>query len=402
MNPKFDEVESSDYQYDLPESRIAKYPLSQRSDAKLLVYKDGVIQHTQFHNLPRLLNGDYSLVFNNTRVIAARMHFIRSSGARIEVFLLQPDIATANMQDAMQATGECRWLCMIGNLKKWGDNEVLSLPLADIGTLHATLLDRGTKQVQFTWAPNDMPWYQVLDLVGRTPLPPYLNREDEEDDKETYQTVYASQEGAVAAPTAGLHFTDAILRELDEKNVVKHQLTLHVGAGTFQPLQEGLVAGHPMHKEQIIIDIQTIENLMLDTRHRIAVGTTSLRSLESIYWFGHMLENNPESHFFIPKLYPYEINPASILQREHALRNVYQYMIRNQIIALQGETEIMIMPGYNMQNADSLITNFHQPGSTLLVLISAITAGRWRTLYSEALASDYRFLSYGDSSWLIP
>jgi len=402
MNPKFDEVESSDYQYELPESRIAKYPLSQRSDAKLLVYKDGIIQHKRFHDLPQLLNADYSLVFNNTRVIAARMHFIRSSGARIEVFLLQPDMANASMQDAMQATGACQWSCMIGNLKKWDDSEVLSLPLADIGTLHATLIDRDTKKVQFTWTPNDMPWYQVLELVGRTPLPPYLNRADEENDKETYQTVYASQEGAVAAPTAGLHFTEAILSALDEKNVVKHQLTLHVGAGTFQPLQVGLVAGHPMHKEQIIVDIQTIENLMLDTLHRIAIGTTSLRSLESIYWYGHMLERNPEAHFFIPKLYPYKIDPSSILSREHALRNVHQYMIQNKILALQGETEIMIMPGYNMQNADSLITNFHQPGSTLLVLISAITAGRWRALYTEALACDYRFLSYGDSSWLIP
>lgn len=402
MKHNIEEIQASEFQYILPESHIAKYPLAERADSKLLVYHQGNLRHLQFKNLSDLLDPNYSLVFNNTRVIAARIHFQRSTGARIELFLLQPAEGFADPGDAMLARGECQWICMIGNLKKWGQEEVLTLPLPEGGIVQARLLDRETRRVHFTWTPAETVWHKILESIGKIPLPPYLNREHEELDKEAYQTVYASKEGAVAAPTAGLHFTEALLSSLNKKGVPFHHLTLHVSAGTFQPLQDGNIAHHPMHKEQIITDIETIKNLIGDNRHRIAVGTTSLRSLESLYWYGQMLELNPEASFFIPKLYPYEVKAEALLSRVKALENVLKYMESKNMKTLAGETEIMIMPGYKLRNADSLITNFHQPGSTLLVLISVFTGEKWKEMYAEALGLNYRFLSYGDSSWLIP
>jgi S-adenosylmethionine:tRNA ribosyltransferase-isomerase len=402
MKHQMEELQASEFQYELPESHIAKYPLAERSDSKLLVYEQGILRHLQFKNLPELIDQNYSLVFNNTRVIAARIHFQRSTGARVEIFLLQPAGNFSNPGEAMLALGKCQWFCMIGNLKKWGQDEVLYLPLPEGGILEARLIDRTTREVHFTWTPAEAPWHRILESIGKIPLPPYLNREHEDLDKEAYQTVYASREGAVAAPTAGLHFTEALLDTLHEKGVQFHHLTLHVSAGTFQPLQDGNISNHPMHKEQILTDVETITNLIKDNRHRIAVGTTSLRSLESLYWYGQMLELNPDATFFIPKLYPYEVKDEELLSRADALQNVLNYMERHKIKTLQGETEIMIMPGYRLRNADSLITNFHQPGSTLLVLISVFTGDKWKEMYTEALSSNYRFLSYGDSSWLIP
>lgn len=394
-------MQPEDFFYDLPESRIAQYPLNDRAAARFLVWKQGKISHHRFRDLPDISGGNIQLVFNDTRVIPARLFFQRATGATIEVFLLEPVEPSPLVQLAMQAKGCAVWKTLIGNLKKWKDEETLILDLPEGGQLTARLKDRENRLVSFEWNPSEWSWYQVLEQSGKIPIPPYLNRESEESDAQTYQTVYARQDGAVAAPTAGLHFTPEVLEALRLRNAGIQYLTLHVSAGTFLPMGEGDIRNHVMHQEQMIFSRSTLEALARDNRHRVAVGTTSIRSLESVYWYGVMLMENPEAPFFIPKLYPYQEWNRPLPNREEALEAVLQKMTRENIGELGGITEIFILPGYQPRNTDSLITNFHQPGSTLIVLIEALVGKAWRDIYREAMEQDYRFLSYGDSSWLI-
>jgi S-adenosylmethionine:tRNA ribosyltransferase-isomerase len=394
-------MNACDFFYELPEDRIARYPLADRASSKLLVYEKGRISHHTFRDLSKVTGFDKQLIFNDTRVIPARIIFNRASGARIEIFLLEPIQPSTLFQYAMQARGSASWKTMIGNLKKWKEGEVLELALPLGGHIQAVLENREEKTVSFTWKPENKPWWEILEQIGKIPIPPYLNRETEESDSISYQTVYAKQEGAVAAPTAGLHFTPEILNQYQTSGAGIAHLTLHVSAGTFQPLQEENIRNHAMHKEQIVLSRETLNSLIQDTRHRIAIGTTALRTLESLYWYGVMLKDDPTAPFFIPKLFPYEHEGKELPNRQDSLKEILKRMNQDQVDTLSGETEIFILPGYQVRNADSLVTNFHQPGSTLLVLVEALIGSDWRKVYQEAMENEYRFLSYGDSSWLI-
>lgn len=394
-------MQPEDFFYDLPEHRIAQYPLQDRASSRFLVWKQGKISHHQFRDLPQISDGNIQLVFNDTRVIPARIFFQRATGATIEVFLLEPVEPSPLVQLAMQAKGFAVWKTLIGNLKKWKDGEILLLDLPGGGQLKARLLDRENRLVSFEWNPSEWSWYQVLEQSGKIPIPPYLNRESEESDAQSYQTVYARQDGAVAAPTAGLHFTPEVLEALRVRNTGIEYLTLHVSAGTFMPMTQGDIRNHVMHQEQMVFNRTTLEALANDRRHRVAVGTTSLRSLESLYWYGVLLTDDPDSPFFIPKLLPYQEWSRPLPNRRDSLLAVLEKMDRENMEELGGITEIFILPGYKPRNTDSLITNFHQPGSTLIVLIEALVGKAWRDIYRDALEQEYRFLSYGDSSWLI-
>ncbi|MCP4461041.1 MAG: S-adenosylmethionine:tRNA ribosyltransferase-isomerase [Cytophagales bacterium] len=381
-------IDLKDYHYSLPDERIAKFPLPKRSNSKLLLYKNGEISHTIFKSISDHLPEKCILVFNDTKVIPARLIFYKSTGARIEVFLLEPS-RPSNYEQNMNAKISCSWHCMIGNSKKWKTEEI---EVAEIG-LKAT---RQNDEVTFTWE-QDLTFSEILEFAGKIPLPPYIDREVIDSDKDRYQTVYSKHEGAVAAPTAGLHFTDKLLTELDEKGIAKDYLTLHVSAGTFQPIKAETVDDHPMHREQIIITKKNVENL-LKSESIIPVGTTSLRTLESLYWYGVKLLNG-DTDFFIPKLYPY--GHSNIPDKTDSLRAVLDYMGENKTSKLVGHTEIFIFPGYTFRICSGLITNFHLPGSTLILLVAAMIGEDWKKVYQEALAQNYRFLSFGDSSLLL-
>lgn len=382
-------IDLKDYHYSLPEERIAAFPLSDRSASKLLLYNQGNIEHYTFRNLPSLLPSEALLVFNNTKVIPARIIFHKPSGARIEIFLLEP-AKPSNYEQNMSAVGTCAWHCMIGNAKRWKDGHV---EVKEIG-LTAT---RSGDEVTFRWDSGHT-FSEILDLAGKIPLPPYIHREVEESDKDRYQTVYSKNEGAVAAPTAGLHFTPELLLELDNKGFSTDFLTLHVSAGTFQPMKADKPENHPMHREQVIVTRQNVENL-LRAETVIPVGTTSMRTLESLYWYGAQLLTG-QSDFFIPKLLPYSYkNPP---EKEEAIRAVLRHLDDLNTDTLIGHTEIFIFPGYQFRVCGGLITNFHLPGSTLILLVAALIGDDWRQVYDEALANQYRFLSYGDSSLLLP
>lgn len=394
-------IDLSEYNYDLPDERIARFPLEPRDSSKLLVYKDEKIQHKNFYELPQLLNAKSTVVFNNTKVIPARMFFQKPSGALIQLFLLHPVSPFTHVNEAMNAVGECVWECTIGNLKKWNDGLVLSLELPNnLGTFEATLIDREKKRVKLNWSNQELTFSELLMSIGEIPLPPYLNRKPIEKDKETYQTVYSSKKGAVAAPTAGLHFTNGLLKKLNAKDIKTHEVTLHVSAGTFQPIKTDDVFEHAMHTEQIVITQENVATL-LATETIITVGTTSIRTLESLYWYGVKIINSLDSPppFFIEKLYPYN-HEREHPSRKEALQAVANYMKKNQLTRIVGETSVFILPGYDFKMSDALITNFHQPRSTLILLIAAYVGKDWRKVYHEALANDYRFLSYGDSSIL--
>lgn len=387
-------VSLSDYQYDLPTEKIAKYPLKNRSRSKLLIYKHGDVSHHTFSDIVNLLPAESLLVFNNTRVIPARIHFNKSTGAKIEIFLLEP-LHPSTVEEAMSIQGKCEWKCMIGNAKRWRIDEPEHIQL-ESGQVTVTRF--GDQHVRFEWN-HDSSFANLVQDIGKLPLPPYIKREVESTDEERYQTVYSEPEGAVAAPTAGLHFTDDILNQLDRSGISKDFLTLHVSAGTFQPIKVDDVMEHPMHQEEIVINRSNVENL-LSKKHIVSVGTTSLRTMESLYWFGVKLAEDPEAKFSIEKMYPYG-NRAS-LTREESMRNVLAFMDRKKTRQLIGRTEIFIFPGYQFRVVNSLITNYHLPGSTLILLIAAFVGEDWRKIYEAALKNDYRFLSYGDSSLLIP
>ncbi len=399
-------IHISDYDYPLPDERIAKFPLSQRDQSKLLVYNKGVITQTVFSELPKFLPEKKLMVFNNTRVIQARLHFRKNTGALIEVFLLEPAVP-ADYEQNFQSKGSCSWYCMIGNLKKWKEGSVsrtftykgteLTL-IATRGEMHGT-----SHQVLFEWNNPDVSWAEILDLAGELPIPPYLNREAQESDKTTYQTVYSKIKGSVAAPTAGLHFTPAVLAMIDQAGIEREELTLHVGAGTFKPVKSEEIEGHEMHTEFISVRKQTIEKLIEYGAEAIAVGTTSVRTLESLYYLGlkiHSDKDISEDKLHVNQWEPYETE-ASITPVE-ALKEVLDYLDRHSLPVLHSSTQIIIAPGYEYKIVKVLITNFHQPKSTLLLLVSAFLQGDWKKVYDYALGHEFRFLSYGDSSLLIP
>lgn len=390
------------YEYTLPEERIAKFPLEKRADSKLLLCKNGEISHFHFYNLPDLLPVDSLLVYNDTKVIPARLIFQRESGARIEIFLLQPISPTTVIPEIMLAKYPVTWETMVGNVKKWKDGEILKGKVL-VGdkevVLSATLKNRVEKLVEFSWNDPEIAFVDVVEASGEVPIPPYLNRKPVEEDKTRYQTVYSEKEGAVAAPTAGLHFTNEVFEKLESKGIQKTQVTLHVSAGTFQPIKATEVTDHPMHSEQILVSKQTIEKMLNHKGKIVAVGTTSVRTLESLYWYGVRILEAKGEDFIIGKLYPYE-DRTSLPTAQNALKAILNLMNVRGMETLIGATEIFIFPGYKFRVVNGLITNFHQPGSTLVLLIGTILGENWKKVYQEALDKDYRFLSYGDSSLL--
>ena len=389
-----------DYFYELPDERIAKYPLEKRDSSKLLHYEEGVIKHEKFSAIASLIPGNSHLVFNNTKVIPARLHFQKETGARIEIFLLNPILPSTLIQQCMESSGPVTWNCMIGNLKRWKEHEQLTCLINSKNTsftLKAKLINREKKEVELSWGSEDKTFAEIVVASGEVPLPPYLNRAAEEEDKLRYQTVYSEKEGAVAAPTAGLHFTKKTFKELQSHGISIEYLTLHTGAGTFQPIKHDNIIEHPMHSEQMVFTKSNIQNLIKAEGNIIAVGTTSMRSLESLYWFGVKLLLKNADNFHIEKLIPYEEH-TKLPEKVESLKAILHWMEENNLEQMVGTTEIFIFPGYNFKLCNGLITNFHQPGSTLILLIAAFTHGNWEKIYKEALTNNYRFLSYGDSS----
>jgi len=437
-----------DYDYPLPDDRIAKFPLSERDASKLLVYDGGRISETHFRSLPELLPEGSLMVFNNTRVIQARLHFRKKTaqppsgedpraeeivnsklsnskclGALIEVFLLEP-AQPAEYQENFAAKGHCSWYCLVGNLKKWKEgklerdfeiqNSKFKLTAERIGA-HGT-----SQEIRFEWDAN-LTWAEVIDAIGELPIPPYLNRKTEESDKTTYQTVYSKIKGSVAAPTAGLHFTERVLKDIDRRGIEREEVTLHVGAGTFRPVKSEDIGGHDMHTEHIAVHRHTIERLLAHGGEAIAVGTTSVRTLESLYYMGVMADPSKSplkgetscadsslplregwggSGLHVPQWMPYEYDDS--LSTVEALTALLHYMDERGEQVLHASTQIIIAPGYKYHIVRRMITNFHQPQSTLLLLVSAFIGDAWHDVYDYALSHDFRFLSYGDSSLLIP
>ncbi len=399
-------IKISDYNYPLPDERIAKYPIAQRDHSKLLVYRHGEVGEDTFYNITKYLPEGALMIFNNTKVIQARLHFRKETGALIEVFLLEPAEPT-DYELMFQQTERCSWLCLVGNLKKWKEGTLRRT--FEVKGRQLTLCaerkhEQGTSHwIELTWDNPDVSFAEILEAVGELPIPPYLNRKTEEGDKTTYQTVYSKIKGSVAAPTAGLHFTNDVLQSIDAHGVEREELTLHVGAGTFKPVKSEEIEGHSMHTEYISVRRQTLQKLIAHGGAAIAVGTTSVRTLESLYYMGCKLAQNPdlsEQQLHVNQWEPYETTPT--LTAVEALQNVLDYLVRNDLPVLHSSTQIIIAPGYEYKIVKILVTNFHQPQSTLLLLVSAFVKGDWRKIYDYALSHDFRFLSYGDSSILIP
>ena len=405
MNTK--EIHISEYNYALPDERIAKFPMKERDHSKLLIYNKGVVGEDVFYNLSNHLPKGALMVFNNTKVIQARMHFRKETGALIEIFLLEP-AAPSDYELMFQTTNRCSWYCLVGNLKKWKDG-VLKVESEGFNLTAKRLGEHGTSQlIEFEWT-GGMSFAEVIDAVGELPIPPYLNRETQESDKTTYQTVYSKIKGSVAAPTAGLHFTDRVLQSLDEHGIEREELTLHVGAGTFKPVKSERIADHEMHTEFISVRRETLEKLIRHDAKAIAVGTTSVRTLESLYYMGLKVLANPdiaEEQLHVQQWEPYDglqvkDNGLQITAKD-ALQALLEWMKHHELNVLHSSTQIIIAPGYDYKIVKMLVTNFHQPQSTLLLLVSAFVKGDWHKIYDYALAHDFRFLSYGDSSLLIP
>ncbi len=401
-------IQIKDFNYNLPDERIAKFPLAKRDNSKLLLYRHGEVTEDVFHNIAQYLPKGALMVFNNTKVIQARLHFRKETGALIEVFLLEPYMP-ADYEQMFQTTGHCSWLCMIGNLKKWKEGTLKRT--FDVKGKEVTLVAERKEdvhksyRVDFSWDVSDVSWAELLDAVGELPIPPYLNRETQESDKTTYQTVYSKVKGSVAAPTAGLHFTPEVLADIDRHGIDREELTLHVGAGTFKPVKSEEIQDHEMHTEYICVHRQTLEKLIRHEAKAIAVGTTSVRTLESLYYIGVKLEKTldlSEEELHVRQWEPYENAVAKPITPLKAIENILAYLDKHGLSALHASTQIIIAPGYEYNIVKMLVTNFHQPQSTLLLLVSAFVHGDWRKIYDYALAHDFRFLSYGDSSLLIP
>ena len=401
-------IQIKDFNYNLPDERIAKFPLAKRDNSKLLLYRHGEVTEDVFHNIAQYLPKGALMVFNNTKVIQARLHFRKETGALIEVFLLEPYMP-ADYEQMFQTTGHCSWLCMIGNLKKWKEGTLKRT--FDVKGKEVTLVAERKEdvhksyRVDFSWDASDVSWAELLDAVGELPIPPYLNRETQESDKTTYQTVYSKIKGSVAAPTAGLHFTPEVLADIDRHGIDREELTLHVGAGTFKPVKSEEIQDHEMHTEYICVHRQTLEKLIRHEAKAIAVGTTSVRTLESLYYIGVKLEKTldlSEEELHVCQWEPYENAVAKPITPIKAIEYILAYLDKHGLSALHASTQIIIAPGYEYNIVKMLVTNFHQPQSTLLLLVSAFVHGDWRKIYDYALAHDFRFLSYGDSSLLIP
>ena len=408
MEPKH--IQIKDYNYPLPDERIAKFPLAERDTSKLLVYQQGNISQDHFRSLPSYLPQGALMIFNNTRVVRARLHFRKSTptqnenslGALIEIFILEPALPV-EYQENFLSRGKCSWYCMVGNLKKWKTGalhqeicigqERVTLSASRVGT-HGT-----SHEIEFSWDSNHT-WAEVLEATGELPIPPYLNRNTEQSDLTTYQTVYSKIKGSVAAPTAGLHFTPEVLSALDAHGIDREEVTLHVGAGTFKPVKSEEIGDHDMHTEHIAVRRETIEKLIRYEGKAIAVGTTSVRTLESLYYMGILAMQGKED-LHVEQWMPYESDTKGI-DTCQALSALLEYMNKRNIDVLHSSTQIIIAPGYNFHIVKVMITNFHQPQSTLLLLVSAFVKGDWHSIYDYALANDFRFLSYGDSSILIP
>ena len=415
MNSDPRHIRISDYNYPLPDERIAKFPLAQRDHSKLLVYRKGEVSQDVFYNLPEYLPKGALMVFNNTKVIQARMHFRKDTGALIEVFLLEP-AEPSDYELMFQTTEKCSWYCLVGNLKKWKEGTLTRqvevngaewIVKATRGPVHGT-----SHRIDFEWEPVNSPlstvncklsFAEIIDAMGELPIPPYLNRETQESDKTTYQTVYSKIKGSVAAPTAGLHFTPAVLAALDEHGVEREELTLHVGAGTFKPVKSEEIEGHEMHTEYISVRRDTIRKLIAHDGCAIAVGTTSVRTLESLYYMGLKVMQNPdatEDNLHVNQWEPYDSDTT--VSTVESLTALGAWMDAHELEVLHSSTQIIIAPGYQYHIVKMLVTNFHQPQSTLLLLVSAFVKGDWHQIYDYALGHDFRFLSYGDSSLLIP
>ena len=413
MNPK--NIHIADYNYDLSDERIAKFPLAERDASKLLIYNQGEVSEDVFSSLPKYLPTGALMVFNNTKVIQARLHFRKAStegvqGALIEVFCLEPALPN-DYQLNFSQKGSVQWYCLVGNLKKWKEGKLfreIEMPNGEQVTLACERKGlHGTSHIiEFSWNGN-YTWAELLDAVGELPIPPYLNRETQESDKTTYQTVYSKIKGSVAAPTAGLHFTERVLQALDEAGIDREELTLHVGAGTFKPVKSEEIGGHDMHTEHIAVRRQTIEKLIAHGGEAIAVGTTSVRTLESLYYMG-ILASQGKEDLHVPQWMPYGTLNSQLstvnsqLSTLNALEALLSYMDKHHLDVLHSSTQIIIVPGYDYHIVRRMVTNFHQPQSTLLLLVSAFLKGDWRKVYDYALSHDFRFLSYGDSSLLIP
>ena len=401
---KIPDINIDDYRYELPDERIARHPAEHRDGSKLLVYKNGVISDDRFANIINHLPERSMLVFNDTRVIRARLLFTKETGAAIEVFCLGP-INPSDYQQAFGATATSEWKCIIGNLKKWKTG-VLKLQFnykSETCILTAQKVEQTGEawRIRFTWEPSWLSFGEVTEGAGHIPLPPYLGREDEDDDYLRYQTVYAAIKGSVAAPTAGLHFTGEILNAIEAGGRKTEKITLHVGAGTFKPVKSGSIAAHEMHIEHYFVKIRTIRNLIQNTGRIIAVGTTSVRCLESLYWLGVKLINNKGGDTdYVTGQWEY-LAQTNKTDPQEALDAVQLYMKKRGIEQLEASTQIMILPGYQFRIVNGIITNFHQPGSSLLLLVSAWCGNDWKNIYNHALGNGYRFLSYGDSSILL-
>ena len=398
-------IHISDYNYPLPDERIARFPIAQRDHSKLLIYKKGEVSSDVFYHLPLYLPAGALMVFNNTKVIQARMHFRKDTGALIEVFLLEP-AEPSDYELMFQTTGQCAWYCLVGNLKKWKEGTLRReieikgqtvVVTATRGPIHGT-----SHRIDFEWT-GDASFAEIIDVMGELPIPPYLNRETQESDKTTYQTVYSKIKGSVAAPTAGLHFTPEVLADLDAHGIKREELTLHVGAGTFKPVKSEEIEGHEMHTEYISVRRDTIQQLIDHKGCAIAVGTTSVRTLESLYYMGLKVMRDPslnEELLHVAQWEPYEQETG--VGAKEALQALAAWMDARSLTVLHSSTQIIIAPGYDYHIVKMLVTNFHQPQSTLLLLVSAFVKGDWHQIYDYALSHDFRFLSYGDSSLLIP
>lgn len=400
-------IKIKDYNYPLTDVRIAKYPLSERDHSKLLIYDKGEIKEDVFYNIAEYLPKNALMIFNNTKVIQARMHFRKDTGALIEVFLLEP-YAPADYEQMFQTTSECSWLCLVGNLKKWKGQQLgreINIKGKDVFVKVDYEREHHTSHlIKFSWNNNEVSFAEILDAIGELPIPPYLNRETQESDKTTYQTVYSKIKGSVAAPTAGLHFTDNVLSSVSNYGIDLEEITLHVGAGTFKPVKSDEIGEHNMHSEFVCVHKSTIEKLLLHDGKAIAVGTTSVRTLESLYYVGLKLLKDKdlsvdELHVCQWEPYADDVKQVSAVK---AIEQIREYMEEKNVNSIHFSTQIIIVPGYDYKIVKMLVTNFHQPQSTLLLLVSAFLHGDWKRVYDYALSHDFRFLSYGDSSLLIP
>jgi len=400
-NQQLESIRISDFDYHLPDEKIAKHPLDERDKSKLLLYKKSSIDEDVFINLAEYLPANSLILFNNTKVVQARLLFKRATGAQIEVFLLEP-IIPFDYVISFASTTKVVWKCIVGNLKKWKEVE-LQMPIPTTTSILSAKriknLSEGV-EIELSWDDSTLNFARIVELCGNIPIPPYLNRDAEQDDKERYQTIYAKPEGSVAAPTAGLHFTKKVFESLKRKNIDIEYVTLHVGAGTFKPVKADSIKEHEMHTEHFIVKRSTLDKLLKNKGKRIIVGTTSLRTLESIYWLGvKAIEGKLNNQLSVSQWEPYEL--AQNISVDDSLKALESFMSDQMFDYLSASTQILIVPGYNIRMADALITNYHQPKSTLLLLVAAFIGEDWKEVYNYALSHNFRFLSYGDSSLLM-